>query len=72
MPVNESPIVTNCGVALAVLETTPVPTEFVAETLKLYKDPLTSPVTMAPVLPETPSAKVVQVVGSEFNLYSTT
>jgi len=71
VPVKSSDTAYEFGVAFAVELTDPVPTELTAETLKLYNEPLTKPVTVAPVEAEIPSEKVDQMVGSEASLYST-
>ncbi len=52
-------------------EARPVPNEFTAETWKTYAVSLVRPVTTVPVVAETPSAKVVQLVGSEAGAYCT-
>ena len=49
------------GVAPAVDDDTPVPTSFVAETLKRYAVPLVSPVTVYDVDVLTPSDTVTQL-----------
>ena len=48
-------------VALAVSERVPVPAMFIAETRNMYVVPALSPVTVADVAVEVPSAKAVQV-----------
>ena len=53
------------------LEELPVPSPFIPDTLKSYDCPLRRPATVAEVVVDTPSVKVVHVVGSEDSLYST-
>ncbi len=50
----------------------PVPNEFTAATWKTYAVPSVRPVTTAPVLVETPSSNVVQLVGELAGAYCTT
>ena len=55
---------------MTVLDAVPVPTELTADTLKLYEELFVSPVTVAVVLADVPSANVDQEP-SAANLYST-
>jgi hypothetical protein len=59
------------GVAVAVELGVLVPTALIALTRKLYDNAFVKPVTVVEVEVEVPSEKVVQVVGSLANLYST-
>ena len=58
------------GVALNMLENGPVPTAFIAETRKSYKDPLVNPVTTIVVAIEGACGNAIHVTDVS-NLYST-
>ena len=60
-PVGASGVVAGVTLELSVLKL-PVPTSFTAATLKIYAVPFVSPVTVAEVKVDVPSANGVQVV----------